>query len=203
MPVKDIAWLQMGQTSPILPSFMLERASSGDSARAAIHVLHARRAFICSSVASLSHTQNGAVSPLEVAAVGVVPLSGFRSRSAAVEVHRVHHVSDVWMLYGARHGGHFTVRIASLRNSLIKSISPKCGRVGFSLMPRTGSSPPGMERDFGHAHVLSCQSRSEADGDTHHGEQPEFRVPACSMNTRPVVPPGSGRARSVGEHVGG
>ena len=58
-------------------------------------------------------TQNGAVPPLEVAAVGVVPQSWFRSRSTAVEVHRVHHVSDIWMLYGARHGGHFTVRIAS------------------------------------------------------------------------------------------
>jgi hypothetical protein len=33
-PVKDIAWLQVGQTSPILPSFMLERASSRDSAQA-------------------------------------------------------------------------------------------------------------------------------------------------------------------------
>src|SRR5437588_8131806 len=51
-PVKDIAWLQVGQTSPILPSFTLERASSGDSARAAIHVLHARRLCSCSSVAS-------------------------------------------------------------------------------------------------------------------------------------------------------
>jgi hypothetical protein len=51
-PVKDIAWLQAGQTSPILPSFMLERASSGESTRAAIHVLHARRACIWSSVAS-------------------------------------------------------------------------------------------------------------------------------------------------------
>jgi hypothetical protein len=51
-PVNDIAWLQVGQTAPILPSFMLERASSGDSARVAIHVLHARRVRICSSVAS-------------------------------------------------------------------------------------------------------------------------------------------------------
>jgi hypothetical protein len=58
-------------------------------------------------------TQTGAVSPLEVAAAGVVPQSGFRSRSTAVEVHRVHHVSDIWMLYGARHGGHFTIQIAS------------------------------------------------------------------------------------------
>ncbi len=54
-PVKDMAWLHVGQTSPILPSFMLERASFGDSARAAI----------------------------------------------------------IWMLDGARHGGHSTVRIAS------------------------------------------------------------------------------------------
>src|ERR1700759_607147 len=51
-PVKDIAWLQAGQTSPILPSFMPERASPGDSARTAIHVLHARRVCSCSSVAS-------------------------------------------------------------------------------------------------------------------------------------------------------
>lgn len=50
--VRDIAWLQLGQTSPILASFILERASSGDSARLAIHVLHARRECICSSVAS-------------------------------------------------------------------------------------------------------------------------------------------------------
>lgn len=51
-PVKDIAWLQVGQSSPILPSLILERASAGESARAAIYVLHARRACICSSVAS-------------------------------------------------------------------------------------------------------------------------------------------------------
>jgi hypothetical protein len=51
-PVKDIAWLQMGQSLPILPALMLERASSRESVRAAIHVLHARRACICSSVAS-------------------------------------------------------------------------------------------------------------------------------------------------------
>ena len=51
-PVKDMAWWQLGQTSPILPSFMFERASFGDSARAAIQVLHARRECICSSVAS-------------------------------------------------------------------------------------------------------------------------------------------------------
>ncbi len=50
-PVKGIAWLQLGQTSPILPSFMARRASSGDSARAAMQVLHARRVRICSSVA--------------------------------------------------------------------------------------------------------------------------------------------------------
>ncbi len=43
--------MQVGQTSPILPSFMLERASFGDSARTAIQVLHARRVCICSSVA--------------------------------------------------------------------------------------------------------------------------------------------------------
>jgi hypothetical protein len=52
MPVKDIAWLQVGQTSPILPSFMLERASFDDSAWTATQVLHARRVRICSSVAS-------------------------------------------------------------------------------------------------------------------------------------------------------
>ena len=34
------------------PSFMPERASLGDSARAAMQVLHARRVRICSSVAS-------------------------------------------------------------------------------------------------------------------------------------------------------
>lgn len=51
-PVKDMAWWQLGQTSPILPSFMFERASFGDSAWAAIQVLHARSECICSSVAS-------------------------------------------------------------------------------------------------------------------------------------------------------
>ena len=111
-PVKDIDWLQVGQTSPIFPSFMLERASPGDSAREAIHVLHARRVCSLFFCRQFRRTQNGSVAPLEVAAIGVVPQSGFRSRSAAVEVNRVHHVSDIWMPCGARHGGHFTVRIA-------------------------------------------------------------------------------------------
>src|ERR1017187_4145813 len=39
----------------------------------------------------------------EVAATGIVPQSWLRSCWRAVEVHRVHHVSDVWMLHCARH----------------------------------------------------------------------------------------------------
>ena len=38
-----------------------------------------------------------------MAATGVVPQSGLRPCSSAVEVHWVHHVSDIWMLHGARH----------------------------------------------------------------------------------------------------
>jgi len=37
----------------------------------------------------------------------------YRSYRIAVEVHRVHHVPDIWILYGARRRGHFTVRIVS------------------------------------------------------------------------------------------
>jgi hypothetical protein len=83
-------------------------------------------------------TQNGSVSPLEVAAIGVMPQSGFRSRPAAVKVHRVHHVPDIWMLCGAHHGGHFTVRIAPLSNSLINSTSPKRGQVGLLMTAMSG-----------------------------------------------------------------
>jgi hypothetical protein len=94
-PVKDIAWLHVGQTSPILPSFMLERASSEDSARVAIHVLHARRVRICSSVASSGVPGMVLSRHSKWLQPGVMPQSGFRSRSTAVEVHRVHHVSDI------------------------------------------------------------------------------------------------------------
>ena len=62
--------------------------------------------------------------PLVVAAVRVVPQSGFRSGQRAIGVHRVHHVSDIWMLYDPRHGGHLTVRRASGRRSSGNAISP-------------------------------------------------------------------------------
>jgi hypothetical protein len=109
-PVKDITWWQAGQTSPILPSFMLTRAPPGDSARAAIHVLHPEEhaAVLCRQ---FRRTQDGSVAPLEMAATGFVPQSGFRSRRAAVQVHRVHHVPDIGMLCGAGHGAHFRVRV--------------------------------------------------------------------------------------------
>jgi hypothetical protein len=85
------------------------RGSSTD-ADASLAGAKSSHLFFCRQ---LRRTQNGAVPPLEVAAVGVVPQSGFRSCQSAVKVNRVHHVSDIWMLYGGRHGGHFTARSAS------------------------------------------------------------------------------------------
>lgn len=64
-------------------------SAGGDAGLARAKSLHL---FFCRW---LRRTQNGAVPPLEVAAVGVVPQPGFRSRWGAVEVHRVHHVSDI------------------------------------------------------------------------------------------------------------
>jgi len=49
-------------------------------------------------------TQNGAVTPFEVTAARIMPQPGFRSRFSAVEVHRVHHIPDIGMLYGPHHG---------------------------------------------------------------------------------------------------
>jgi len=115
-PVKDIAWLHAGQTSPILPSFMLEGASSRDSARVTLHVLHARRVCICSSVASSGVPKMVPVSPLEVAAARVVPQSGVRSVRLPSRCTRY----TTYLISGCStvpsHGGHFTIPIVSGRN---------------------------------------------------------------------------------------
>ena len=54
--------------------------------------------------------KDGSVSPLEVAAVRVMPQPRFSSGGRAVEVHRVDHVPNVWMFNRARHG--ITLRVA-------------------------------------------------------------------------------------------
>jgi hypothetical protein len=48
-------------------------------------------------------TQEGAVRPFKVTATGIVPQSRLRSRQRPVEVHRVNHVHDLWILHLARH----------------------------------------------------------------------------------------------------
>src|SRR5579863_4565721 len=72
-------------------------AVGGDASLARTKSLHL---FVCRK---LWGTQNGAAAPFEVAAIGIVPQSGLRPCSTAVEVHWVHHVSNVGMLYCARH----------------------------------------------------------------------------------------------------
>ena len=102
IPVRGIIWLHVGQNPPVLPSFTSWRASVDGPPRVSTHVLQARRVCICSSVASCG------VPRMVPSPHSKWPQSGLcrslGSRQRAVEVHRVHHKSDVWMVDCVRHG---------------------------------------------------------------------------------------------------